>query len=53
MPKFPVTGNDLLKRGLQSGKEVGEVLKKIEKKWIENNFQIQEEEIKSLVKREV
>jgi len=53
VPKFPVTGNDLLKRGLQSGKEVGEVLKKIEKKWIENNFQIQEEEIKSLVKREV
>ena len=50
IPKFPVTGNDLLKRGVQSGKKVGEILKKIEKKWIENNFEIDHEEIKILVK---
>ena len=53
IPKFPVTGNDLLKRGVQSGKKVGEILKKIEKKWIENNFQINEEEIQVLLKRNI
>ena len=53
IPKFPVTGNDLLKQGVQSGRKVGEILKKIEKKWIENNFEINNEEIKDLVKRNV
>jgi len=51
IPKFPVTGNDLLKQGVQSGEKVGEILKKIEKKWIENNFKINHEEIKKLVKQ--
>ena len=53
IPKFPVTGNDLLKQGVQSGKKVGDILKKIEKKWIENNFQINDEEIKVLVKKNI
>ena len=51
IPKFPVTGNDLLKQGVQSGEKVGEILKKIEKKWIKNNFKINHEEIKKLVKQ--
>ena len=53
IPKLPVTGNDLIKQGVQSGKKVGETLKKIEKKWIENNFEINDEEIKVLVKRNI
>ena len=53
IPKFPVTGNDLLKQGVQSGRKVGEILKKIEKKWIENNFKINDEDIKILVKRNI
>ena len=53
VPKFPVTGNDLLKKGVQSGKKVGDTLKKIEKKWIENNFKINDEDIKILVKRNI
>ena len=53
IPKFPVTGSDLLKQGVQSGRKVGEILKKIEKKWIENNFKINNEEIKALVKRNI
>ena len=32
IPKFPLTGNDLLKQGVQSGEKVGQILKKIEKK---------------------
>tara|TARA_Y100001970_G_scaffold293432_1_gene440154 strand:+ start:53 stop:1297 length:1245 start_codon:yes stop_codon:yes gene_type:complete len=53
IPKFPVTGNDLLKQGVKSGKEVGTILKKIEKKWIENNFQISSEDIKILLKKNI
>ncbi len=53
VPKFPVTGNDLLKKGVQSGKKVGDTLKKIEKKWIENNFQIKDEEINFLLKKNI
>ena len=53
VPKFPLTGNDLLKKGVKSGWRVGKVLREIEKKWIENNFQINEDEIKSLVKKNV
>ena len=41
IPRFPITGNDLLSRGVKSGKNVGELMKKIEKKWIENNFWLQ------------
>ena len=53
IPKFPVTGNDLLKQGVQSGRKVGEILEKIEKKWIENNFKINDEDIKILVKKNI
>tara|TARA_B100000686_G_C16671257_1_gene906593 strand:+ start:53 stop:1297 length:1245 start_codon:yes stop_codon:yes gene_type:complete len=53
IPEFPVTGSDLLKQGVKSGRNVGKILKKIEKKWIENNFEIDHEEIKILVKKNV
>ena len=51
IPKFPITGNDLIKQGVERGRKVGQLLKKIEKKWIENNFKIKDEEIKILVKK--
>ncbi len=51
IPEFPLTGKDLLERGLQSGKKVGEILKKIEKKWIENDFNLKDEELKNLIKK--
>ena len=50
-PKFPVTGNHLIKLGVQKGIKVGDILKEIEKKWIQNNFEIKEEEIKNLIKK--
>ena len=53
IPKFPISGSDILNNGITSGKKVGEILKKIEKKWIENNFQINEEEIQVLLKRNI
>ena len=33
----------------KSGKKFGKILKLIEKKWIENNFDIKTEEIKELI----
>ncbi len=51
IPEFPLTGKDLLERGLQSGRKVGEILKKIEKKWIENDFNLKDEELKNLIKK--
>jgi len=53
IPKFPVNGNDLIKYGVKSGKKFGKILKLIEKKWIENNFDIKTEEIKELIKRNI
>ena len=38
IPKFPISGDYLKKHGYESGKSLGEKLKSLEKKWIENNF---------------
>tara|TARA_Y100000591_G_scaffold323127_1_gene340432 strand:+ start:1713 stop:2954 length:1242 start_codon:yes stop_codon:yes gene_type:complete len=51
IPKFPLTGNDLINKGVKEGKKVGEILDRIEKKWIENDFKIKEEEIKILIQQ--
>tara|TARA_B100002051_G_C16611957_1_gene573573 strand:- start:784 stop:1008 length:225 start_codon:yes stop_codon:yes gene_type:complete len=53
IPRFPITGNDLLSRGVKGGRKVGELMKKMEKKWIENNFNLNDEEIKSLLKKNI
>ncbi|MBA1338511.1 MAG: poly(A) polymerase [Pelagibacterales bacterium] len=52
IPKFPISGNTLKDYGYESGVELGEKLKKLEKKWIQNNFIIDKEIIeKSLGKK--
>ncbi len=51
IPILPVTGNDILKLGVSSGRKVGEILKEIEKKWLNNNFEIKDDEIKVLVRK--
>jgi len=51
IPILPVTGNDILKLGVTSGRKVGEILKEIEKKWLNNNFEIKDDEIKVLVRK--
>ena len=44
--KFPISGDYLKKHGYQTGQLLGKKLKLLEKKWIENNFSINKEEIK-------
>ena len=51
IPEFPITGKYLLEQGLKSGREMGEILKKIEQKWIENDFNLGDEELKNLIKK--
>ena len=38
VPKFPISGDDLIKYGYKSGQELGAKLKLLEEKWIKNNF---------------
>ena len=38
IPKFPVSGDFLKSHGYESGQEMGQKLKLIKEKWIENNF---------------
>lgn len=40
IPKFPITGADLIKEGYTQGEALGQELKRREKAWVDNNFQI-------------
>ena len=51
VPKFPITGKYLLDQGFKSGRKVGEALKKIEQQWVKNNFNLKDEELKNLIKK--
>tara|TARA_Y100000817_G_scaffold314454_1_gene313350 strand:- start:7814 stop:9058 length:1245 start_codon:yes stop_codon:yes gene_type:complete len=53
IPKFPINGNYLLNHGIKSGKKIGELIKKFENQWIENDFNLDDEEIKTLIKKNI
>lgn len=44
-PQFPVTGADLVARGLQAGPEIGEKLKALETLWVDRNFSLSRDEL--------
>ena len=37
----------------KSGKKIGELIKKFENQWIENDFNLDDEEIKTLIKKNI
>ena len=45
LPKFPYDGNYLINKGLSEGIKVGQILKELEKDWIDNNFSIKEKDV--------
>jgi poly(A) polymerase len=49
IPKFPISGDYLKKYGYKTGQLLGKELKSLEEKWIENNFMMNEEEIKKTI----
>ena len=50
IPKFPIDGESLKQKGMQEGQSLGNVLKTIEKEWINNNFKISNEKIDEIIK---
>ena len=51
IPIFPISGKHLLERGIKSGMKIGEVLKKIEKDWIDNDFHLNDDELENLISK--
>ena len=51
VPKFPISGNFLKDRGFKSGEDLGKILKKLEDKWISNNFNLDKNIINRILKK--
>ena len=45
IPVFPVRGKDLICRGISGDRQIGNVLEKLEKIWIDSNFNLTREEL--------
>ena len=50
VPKFPINGETLKQKGMQEGQTLGNVLKILEKEWINNNFKISNERVEEIIK---
>ena len=51
IPLLPLKATTLItKYTIPEGRELGVKLKKVEKKWINNNFEISDEEIQQIIK---
>jgi poly(A) polymerase len=40
VPTFPITGNDLIAKGMKPGPSLGAELERLEQKWISSNFKL-------------
>ena len=49
-PVFPIDGEALKKKGMQEGQSLGNVLKTLEKEWMNNNFKISNERVEEIIK---
>ena len=49
-PIFPINGETLKQKGMQEGQRLGNVLKTLEKEWINNNFKISNERVEEIIK---
>jgi len=50
VPIFPIDGETLKQKGMQEGQRLGNVLKTLEKEWINNNFKISNERVDEIIK---
>ena len=53
VPKFPISGNYLKIHGYKTGKELGNKLKSLEERWINNNFFIDQKEIEKFLEKNI
>ena len=49
IPKFPISGNSLKEYGYETGITLGEKLKKLEEKWIQNNFTLEQKVLEKVL----
>ena len=47
---FPIDGETLKQKGMQEGQMLGNVLKILEKEWINNNFKISDDRVEEIIK---
>lgn len=50
MPVFPLLGRDLMKIGIPAGKEIGQIMQKIAKEWLDSNCSMTKNECVKLAK---
>ncbi|XP_066554256.1 CCA tRNA nucleotidyltransferase 1, mitochondrial isoform X2 [Amia ocellicauda] len=50
IPRFPVSGHDLRKMGISSGKEIGTILQNLREIWKKSRYQMDKEELLNNVK---
>ncbi|XP_051562288.1 CCA tRNA nucleotidyltransferase 1, mitochondrial-like [Myxocyprinus asiaticus] len=51
IPRFPVSGHDLRKLGITSGKEIGAILQELRDMWKKSRYQMSKEELLSTLSR--
>ena len=51
IPVFPIDGKFLKQKGMQEGLSLGNVLKSLEKEWINNNFKISSERVEEIIRQ--
>lgn len=50
IPRFPVSGHDLRRMGVTSGKEIGATLQELRDIWKKSRYQMEKDELLSYVK---
>ncbi|XP_054450723.1 CCA tRNA nucleotidyltransferase 1, mitochondrial [Pteronotus mesoamericanus] len=51
VPPFPVSGHDIRRAGVSSGKEIGALLQQLREQWKKSGYQMEKEELLSFIKR--
>lgn len=51
VPPFPVSGHDIRKVGISSGKEIGALLQRLREQWKQSGYRMEKEELLSHVKK--
>ncbi|KAM5313459.1 CCA tRNA nucleotidyltransferase 1, mitochondrial isoform 1-T2 [Glossophaga mutica] len=51
VPPFPVSGHDLRRAGVSSGKEIGALLQQLRDQWKKSGYRMEKEELLSFVKK--
>lgn len=51
VPPFPVSGHDIRKVGISSGKEIGALLQQLREQWKKSGYQMEKDELLGYIKK--